>query len=379
MAGLYKQPGSSRWTAVFTDATGKQIRRSTKKRDRKEAMSVAVEWEKAAKAGREGRLFEAQARKIISEMMEQTTGQPLVFYTCRSWFNEWLAGKAGSVGARSLVKYKAVCTDFLDHLGKRADVPSNGIAIQDVRSYRDKLQKAGQSPSNVNQTVRKVLSAPFAAALRLGYISVNPCAGVEALKDSAEIERDVFTTDQIDTLIETAQGDWKGVILAGYFTGLRLRDITEMRWENVDLTEGVIRVKTAKTGKKIVGFILGKFEKWLRDQPLGIGKAPVFPTLAGKSGAGKSGLSMQFKKIMEKAKIKGRTLREGKGEGRTTTSLSFHSLRHSFNSALHAEGVTQETRMKLTGHSSTKMNDGYTHADLETLRAAVAKLPAIGA
>ena len=379
MAGLYKQPGSSRWTAVFTDATGKQIRRSTKKRDRKEAMSVAVEWENAAKAGREGRLFEAQARKIISEMMEQTTGQALVFYTCRSWFNEWLTGKTGSVGARSLVKYKAVCTDFLDYLAKRADVPLNGIAIQDVRSYRDKLQKAGQSPSNVNQTVRKVLSAPFAAALRLGYVSVNPCAGVEALKDSAEIERDVFTTDQIDTLIETAQGDWKGVILAGYFTGLRLRDITEMRWENVDLAEGVIRIKTAKTGKKVVGFILGKFEEWLRDQPLGIGKAPVFPSLAGKSGAGKSGLSMQFKKIMEKAKIKGRTLREGKGEGRTTSSLSFHSLRHSFNSALHAEGVTQETRMKLTGHSSTKMNDGYTHADLETLRAAVAKLPAIGA
>ena len=35
----------------------------------------------------------------------------------------------------------------------------------------------------------------------------------------------------------------------------------------------------------------------------------------GKSGGGKSGLSMAFKRIMERANIKGRLLRKAKGLG----------------------------------------------------------------
>src|SRR5438045_120755 len=73
-----------------------------------------------------------------------------------------------------------------------------------------------------------------------------------------------------------------------------------------------------------------RFAVWLEKQTRGIGKAPVFPTLAGKAGGGKSGLSMAFKRIMEHAEIKGRLLREANGEGRSQSSLSFHSLRHGF-------------------------------------------------
>ena len=101
-------------------------------------------------------------------------------------------------------------------------------------------------------------------------------------------------------------------------------------------------------------------------------KAPVFPTLAGKSG-----LSMQFKRIMEHAGIRGRLLREANGAGRSRSSLTFHSLRYSFNSALANAGVSQEIRQKLTGHASAEMNQHYTHHEIETLRAAVGKLPAL--
>ena len=41
---------------------------------------------------------------------------------------------------------------------------------------------------------------------------------------------------------------------------------------------------------------------------------------------------------------------EAKGKnGRKRSSLSFHSLRHSFNSAMANTGVTQEIRQRLTG------------------------------
>jgi site-specific recombinase XerD len=58
--------------------------------------------------------------------------------------------------------------------------------------------------------------------------------------------------------------------------------------------------------------------------------------------------------------------------------LSFHSLRHSFNSAMANAGVSQELRQRLTGHASKAINDRYTHTELETLRKAVGTVPSLG-
>ena len=379
MPSLHKRQGSPFWFVAYTDAKGRRLKKSTKATDRALAMKLALDWENAAKAGRAGRLVESQCRRVLSELHEQATGEPLHFHTCRDWFNEWVAGKRGATSERTLIKYQQVCNDFLTHLGERANLPLNAISQRDVRSFRDALTKAGLSPSTVNQTVRKVLSAPFLAAFRLGYVTVNPCSSIEALQDKGDKEKDVFTPEQILALYNAAEGDWRGVILAGYSTGLRLRDVTELRWETIDMSTGVLKIKTRKTDTTVILPLSPELMTWMQSQPRGIGKAPIFPSLAGKSGAGKSGLSMQFKRIMEKAGIAGRVLRarKEKSAGRTQSSLSFHSLRHSFNSALANAGVSQEVRQKLTGHASAAMNAKYTHHEVETLRAAISSLPAV--
>ena len=137
------------------------------------------------------------------------------------------------------------------------------------------------------------------------------------------------------------------------------------------------KTRRKKRNRKIVLPIHAQFAAWLKKQTRGIGRAPVFPTLAGKSGGGKSGLSMQFRRIMERAGIHGRILRQRNGEGRSQSSLSFHSLRHSFNTALADADVAQEVRMRLTGHSTMEMNTRYTHDQFAGLQRAIAKLPRI--
>lgn len=378
MARIYKQKHAKNWYADFIDGRGVRVRKSTKTAERALAMRIAAEWDRAARAARSGRLVEAQMRRVISEITEQATGEHLKFHTCRGWIEEWLTGKQGAIAPRSLIKYRQVTTGFLDYIAPRADSPLAAITLSDVRGFRDAIAKSGASPATANQSVRKVLSAPFEAARRLGYIPLNPCHGVDALKDNAESERDVFTPEQVAALCIAAKGDWLGAILAGYYTGLRLGDIATLRWEMVDLKAGLLRLKTGKTGKQVTIPIAAELVAWLDEQPHGIGKAPVFPTLTGQAGPGRNGLSMQFKRIMEAADIRGRVTRHSKGRaGRTTSSLSFHSLRHSFNSALANAGVAQEVRQKLTGHASAAMNDRYTHHEVETLRAAIAKLPAL--
>ena len=65
---------------------------------------------------------------------------------------------------------------------------------------------------------------------------------------------------------------------------------------------------------------------------------------------------------------------QGKGT-RQFNRRTFHSLRHSFNSALANAGVSQEVRMKLTGHSSKAIHTGYTHLEVGTLKSAITTLP----
>ena len=81
---------------------------------------------------------------------------------------------------------------------------------------------------------------------------------------------------------------------------------------------------------------------------------------------------------MEAAHIDSPEIRKrGQGAARSVRALSFHSLRHSFNSAMANAGISSEVRQKLTGHSSAQMNAQYTHHELEELRAAVSVIPRI--
>jgi len=313
-------------------------------------------------------------------MYERTTGEPLHFHTAREYLNEWVESKRNETELRSFLKYQQVANEFLSHIGAKADRVLRDITPADIRSWRDALKRKGLSAPTVNQAV-KTLRMPFKAAHEGGYIDINPTKNaVRPLKDKvSDVEKDVFRPEQIAALLGAAPSqDWKGAILCGYYTGLRLRDIADLQWSVVDLDRRIITVTTRKTGKTVTVPMHPEFAAWLAGQTRGIGKAPVFPTLAGKSGGGTSGVSMAFKRIMERAGIRGRLLREASGAGRSQSSLSFHSLRHSFNSAMANAGVSSELRQKLTGHASAKMNAQYTHHELEELRAAVSVIPRIG-
>ncbi len=169
------------------------------------------------------------------------------------------------------------------------------------------------------------------------------------------------------------------MILLGYYTGARLGDCANLRWVDVNLAQGVIDFvpqKTRRKNKRVVVPIHPSLLSHLSecassDMP----EIYLCPSLAGKPTCGKTGLSSQSKRILAKAGIDGQT---GHALGiRRFSKLSFHSLRHSFNSALANAGVPQETRMLLTGHSSVAVNGTYTHLDLHALKEAVEKVPSV--
>ena len=169
MASIFKKPRSPFWFAAYRDAEGRRRQKTTKAKDRGKAIDMARAWERLAASGRNRTLTEAVARAVVSQLVEQSTGTPLHFHTCRAWLEEWIAGKQGTASDGTLTRYKQVIADFLAFLGPRAELSLAAISPADVRAYRDKLSTEGRAPSTVNLQIKKVLNVPFTAAQRLGY------------------------------------------------------------------------------------------------------------------------------------------------------------------------------------------------------------------
>ena len=314
MPSIHKdsQNRSPHWIAAFRGSDGKRKQKSTRTTNRADALRLAVEWERLAKEGREKRLVAAQARKVISEITEQATGEPLHYKSAQEYFQEWLRNNEGATSKATFAKYQQVGRDFLKSLGERADFPLNAIGAPDVTTYRDKLMRKGLSAASVVNLL-KVLSVAFDAAHREGIIPVNPAKAVKRPSDGDKGEREAFTMEQLQALLRAAEGDWRGCILFGFHTGLRLKDITNLKWENIDLVERTYSVRTAKTKRVHKAGLHSDVEGWLGSRIRGSPQAFVFPDLAGKRGGGESGLSKQFKRLMERAGVKGRLMRKARG------------------------------------------------------------------
>jgi integrase len=364
------------WICCYTAADGRQLKRSTKQTDKSKAWEVCLTYERAETMARNRLITEAQLRKVLSDTLARVTGEAIHAPSIREWLDEWLAARKGTAAEATIRKYRQVVGDFTGHLGRKADARLEAITPADFISFRDYLLAGGRTPQTVNQLVRKVLAAPFTLAVKLGQIPTNPLVAIAPLR-TAEGEKGVFSPEQVARLVEVADGDWKGVILTGYYTGARLQDVTNLKWSNVDLEKRLISFKAKKTKTMVLVTIHQDLEDHLltlksADDP----QSPVFPTVAGQAGPGRNGLSMTFKRIMAVAGIESATARERAGQaGRSLSALSFHSLRHSFNSALANAGVSQELRQKLTGHASALVNSRYTHHEIETLRQAVEAIP----
>ncbi len=383
------------WICCYTSATGQRLKKSTKvtvkpllgekRRDgtpktaadkRAEAQDFCRALEVAENRAKAGSLTERAAKKLIAEIVERTSGEALHNHTVADWLAEWLAGKTDAKAKSTAGRYAQVVKEFLDSLGKRSKLSLAHITPKDVRTYRDAELAAGNSNNTANDAVR-IVSTAFNAALRQGYITNNPCTALESLPEETA-ERSTFTAEQVARLVSKSKGDWKGAILFAYFTGARLGDVSNMTWSAIDLEKRLITFapgKTKRSKKTLVIPLHAGLERVLLEKP-GVGKAFLFPSLAGRGTGGKTGLSGQFAKIMAAAGITG-TITRHTEKGRANNSLSFHSLRHSFNSQMANAGVSQEIRQKLTGHASAEINKIYTHHEIEPLRAAINAIPAL--
>ena len=373
MAYVWKHPKSPFWMAVYRNEQNQWRKKTTKKTAKTAALALAIEWERAAGLGRDKILTEAVSREVIGGILERTTGEKLRQSTVREFCAEWMRGKTNSRQAGTATRYESSVARFNELLGVKADRPISAVTPHDCQKFYDQLAEKKLAPATMRVEM-KTISSVFNFARRLGLIATNPAAAVQLPERIKQVKRKVFTPAQVQMLINEATPEWKTCILLGYYAGLRLSDCVTLTWEAVDFVGGKVVVETHKTGETLE-IPLHPTLKAQLSKIAGDSTGAICPGLAAVPVGGRSGLSKQFLAIMRRAGIGNDAVDTG-GQ-RQLSRLSFHALRASFNSGLHNKGVDQELRRKLTGHKSDAMNDRYTRTEIQTLRDAVNKLPAL--
>ena len=88
-------------------------------------------------------------------------------------------------------------------------------------------------------------------------------------------------------------------------------------------------------------------------------------------------MSMAFERIMERAGVCGRVLRERTpgAKARTVRSLSFHSFRHGAATAVFKNAALKDIARRVTAHAARGVVDRYIHEDVEAIREAAKLIP----
>jgi integrase len=379
------------WYAVFRDATGRRLKKSTGFTSKSKALQLAMQYQRAADIARQGTLTEKRAHDVISEIVASVNGGVgLRTYTVRKWFEYFYKNKAKASDPATAAKYAQIKREFLAFLGPKADLNILTVTTDDARAFRDEREKTGVSASTLNDSLT-ILSAYFNGA-RKGQppvISNNPCVGIEEVRDNvtpAKRRKQPFTVEQVKALIAAASDDWRGLIKTAFYTGARLENCANLRFRDLDFNSEPPRIvfpNYSKHGDEHEVPMHSALEEHLLSlsPPKGdkTGAAFLFPSLKERRTAN---LSKQFRKLMQTARIENRKVREGvRGKGKSAArdvwALGFHSFRRTIITMLANADVSEERRMAITAHATRAVHKKYTDHEMAQLYKGVGALPAL--
>jgi len=108
----------------------------------------------------------------------------------------------------------------------------------------------------------------------------------------------------------------------------------------------------------------------------GVGLAPIFPKLHGRSSGSHAGLSNEFGRLMVKAGVEVSLGQVKEGKGRRFRKKGFHSFRHFSISRMLETNIPDEQRRMLAGHKDdSEAHRNYLHLSEKAQKKALSKLP----
>src|SRR5260370_27638526 len=214
MPSIHKQPGRPFWFCALNlfnpeTHTSKRVCRSTKTRDKKQALEICRSWHKAALLGRKGKLSADAARDVIergvSDVFTAANIESLPSASVKLWCETWLQAKSIEAEASTHARYARIIERFTDFIGAKRKRDLSTLQSLDITRFRDREAKE-LSRATANLSL-KVLRVCFGEAVRQGLLAVNPAVRVAVLKSRDKSVRRAFSLSEIKRILKACTDD----------------------------------------------------------------------------------------------------------------------------------------------------------------------------
>jgi integrase len=301
--------------------------------------------------------------------------------TVAGYLDEWLSSITAKVRPKTHASYAQLVRCHLKPgLGAYR---LNKLRPEHVERFLDEKQGAGLSPRTC-QYLRAVLRRALGRAVKQDILSRN----VAALADPPRVVRSevqALTPDQARAFLRAIEGNRLYALVAvGLSLGMRQGELLGLRWQDVDLDAGAVRVRHAlhranrtwslgepksKTSQRTIKLpesltaILRSHRRSQLESRLLAGERWrdhdfVF---TGRSGQPLEGtvLNRDVKRLLKAAGL---------------PEVHFHALRHSCATLLMAQGVPARVVMEILGHSDIRLTlNTYSHVGQQLQDVAASK------
>jgi integrase len=253
---------------------------------------------------------------------------------------------------------------LLEILGDRV---ASGLTQGDVDEYRNKRLASTESPK-VRGRRRRGPPSPASLDLELaqlkrmcsyavecGKLQANPVARVKLLH-KPNVRRVTVDEATFAKLYDAADPAIRPIILTAYDTGMRKGEILNLRWSQLDLKAGAVRLgaEDTKTNKPRTVYLTSRVLQMVKAIPRRLGTEYVF--VNPETGTRWEDARKLFVRACRKVGLQ---------------HVWFHDLRRSFVTNSRRRGIPESVVMRMSGHRTRNVFDRYNIVEDEDVRNAV--------
>jgi integrase len=284
--------------------------------------------------------------------------------TLREAAEAWLRGaEDGSVRTRSGDPYKPSAIRSYEAALRLRVLPELGAARLsdirrvDVQDLADRLLVVGLDPSTIRNALMP-LRAVYRRALSRSEVAVNPTAGLELPAVRGRRDRIASPTEAAALIAALSERD-RPLWATAMYAGLRRGELAALRWEDLNLAAGVIRVERSWDVR--VGAVEPKSRAGRRTVPIPAVLREHLIEHKLRSGQSEGLVFGRAPTVaFDPPTVSGRAATAWKHAG--LSPITLHECRHTFASLMIAAGVNAKALATYMGHASVTITlDRYGH------------------
>ncbi|MGZ4745645.1 MAG: tyrosine-type recombinase/integrase [Oryzihumus sp.] len=247
--------------------------------------------------------------------------------------------------------------------------------VNELKQTQSEMTGQTLSPTTVHGAHR-VLKAMLSTAVKTKRLPYNPARGVP-LPPKARPEWQTLSEQDLEKLLlELNEGVPRTLVLCAAMTGLRWSELAGLRWGDVLLNKGVIRVRhtLVGAGKELVEGV-PKSARSNRDVPIPRRLHDELVALRTRHPSTDEGLVFTSDRGHPMRNSNWHRIHWDAARCRAgLPDLRMHDLRHNYATWLIRSGADIITVRDLLGHDSVVTTQLYSHSDADRMRAATERL-----